>query len=127
MCNIDYAIFTRGLERRFGDLHAVDGIDLAVPRGGIYGFLGPNGAGKTTVVRMLITLLAPTAGEILVAVLFAVTGAARAIMVLTDIQTVYFDRLVISPVNRLSRESGNPELESGIRLTIIGHLARNGT
>ncbi len=63
----DYAIYTRGLVRQFGDVRAVDGIDLEVPQGEIFGFLGPNGAGKTTVIRMLITLLAPTAGEIRVA------------------------------------------------------------
>lgn len=57
----------QGITRRFGDVLAVDKIDLAIPRGEIYGFLGPNGAGKTTVVRMLITLLMPTAGRASVA------------------------------------------------------------
>ena len=61
------AIVTRGLVREFGAVRAVDGIDLSVHRGEIYGFLGPNGAGKTTVIRMLITLLSPTAGSISVA------------------------------------------------------------
>lgn len=61
------AIETQGIARRFGDVVAVDGIDLAIPRGEIYGFLGPNGAGKTTVVRMLITLLMPTEGTASVA------------------------------------------------------------
>jgi ABC-2 type transport system ATP-binding protein len=51
-----------GLVRDFGDLRAVDGIDLEVEAGEIFGFLGPNGAGKSTVVRMLVTLLRPTAG-----------------------------------------------------------------
>ena len=67
MNNGNYAIRTKGLARSFGNVRAVDGVDLAVPPGEIYGFLGPNGAGKTTVIRMLITLLAPTAGEIQVA------------------------------------------------------------
>jgi len=58
----DLAIETDGLARSFGDVHAVRGVDLAVPSGEIYGFLGPNGAGKSTVVKMLITLLRPTAG-----------------------------------------------------------------
>ncbi|MDE2780036.1 MAG: ATP-binding cassette domain-containing protein [Chloroflexota bacterium] len=61
------AIVTRGLVREFGPVRAVDGIDLSVRQGEIYGFLGPNGAGKTTVIRMLITLLSPTAGSISVA------------------------------------------------------------
>ncbi len=60
------AVDARGLVRRFGSTTAVDGVDLSVPRGEIYGFLGPNGAGKTTVVRILCTLLRPTAGRALV-------------------------------------------------------------
>jgi ABC-2 type transport system ATP-binding protein len=59
----DLAVQTTGLARSFGAVRAVDGIDLQVPAGGVYGFLGPNGAGKTTTLRMLATLLAPTAGE----------------------------------------------------------------
>jgi ABC-2 type transport system ATP-binding protein len=51
------------LSRRFGDFVAVDGIDLRVERGEIYGFLGPNGAGKSTTCRMLCTLTAPTGGR----------------------------------------------------------------
>ena len=62
-----YAIHTSGLVRDFGAVRAVDGVDLEVREGEVYGFLGPNGAGKTTVIRMLITLLAPTAGEVRVA------------------------------------------------------------
>ncbi len=62
------AIFTEALEREFkGVCKAVDGIDIAVAPGEIYGFLGPNGAGKTTTVRMLVTLLVPTGGRATVA------------------------------------------------------------
>ena len=56
------AIAARGLSRRFGPVVAVDGIDLDIPRGRIYGFLGPNGSGKSTTLRMLCGLLAPSAG-----------------------------------------------------------------
>ncbi|MCC7077034.1 MAG: ATP-binding cassette domain-containing protein [Acidimicrobiia bacterium] len=56
------AISTEGLVRTFGDVQAVGGVDLAVRKGEIYGFLGPNGAGKSTTVRMLCTLLRPSAG-----------------------------------------------------------------
>ncbi|MCU1467926.1 MAG: daunorubicin resistance transporter ATP-binding subunit [Actinomycetia bacterium] len=63
----DAAISTRKLVREFGDFTAVDGVDLDVERGEIYGFLGPNGAGKSTTVRMLCTLLAPTRGRASVA------------------------------------------------------------
>ncbi|HEY1991847.1 MAG TPA: ABC transporter ATP-binding protein, partial [Gammaproteobacteria bacterium] len=54
---------TRGLTRRFGKFTAVDGIDLRIPRGQIYGFLGPNGSGKSTTIRMLCGLLDPSGGE----------------------------------------------------------------
>ena len=63
----EHAIVVEGITRRFGDVMAVDGVDLAVPKGEVYGFLGPNGAGKTTLVRMLITLLMPTSGRAVVA------------------------------------------------------------
>ena len=60
-------VAAHGLVRRFGDLTAVDGIDLNVGEGEIFGFLGPNGAGKSTTVRMLVTLLKPSAGSASVA------------------------------------------------------------
>jgi len=59
----DLAIDARGLVKNFGDKRALDGVDLQVPRGAIYGLLGPNGAGKTTAVRVLTTLLNPDAGQ----------------------------------------------------------------
>ena len=55
-------IEVRALSRRFGDLRAVDAVDLSVPSGQIFGFLGPNGAGKSTLVKVLTTILAPTSG-----------------------------------------------------------------
>jgi ABC-2 type transport system ATP-binding protein len=58
------AIETQGLTRRFGDLIAVNGLDLRVERGTFYGFLGPNGAGKSTTIKMLTGLLAPDSGVI---------------------------------------------------------------
>jgi ABC-2 type transport system ATP-binding protein len=61
------AIVTRGLVKRFGDFTAVDGVDLSVKEGELFGLLGPNGAGKTTLVRMVTGLLHPTAGEVRVA------------------------------------------------------------
>jgi ABC-2 type transport system ATP-binding protein len=58
------AIETEALARQFGDVRAVDGINLSVPAGTFYGFLGPNGAGKSTTIKMLTGLLAPTEGSI---------------------------------------------------------------
>ena len=58
------AIAVRGLYKTYGDKHAVNGLNLSVPRGCFYGFLGPNGAGKTTTIRMLMGLIPPSSGEI---------------------------------------------------------------
>ncbi|MFE2167626.1 ATP-binding cassette domain-containing protein [Streptomyces sp. NPDC059447] len=62
-----YAVLSEGLEKNYGDVHALRGLDLAVPEGTVCGLLGPNGAGKTTAVRILTTLTAPTGGRALVA------------------------------------------------------------
>ncbi|WP_031021766.1 daunorubicin resistance protein DrrA family ABC transporter ATP-binding protein [Streptomyces sp. NRRL S-1314] len=62
-----YAVLSEGLEKRFGAVHALRGLDLAVAQGTVCGLLGPNGAGKTTAVRLLTTLLRPDAGAARVA------------------------------------------------------------
>jgi ABC-2 type transport system ATP-binding protein len=69
------AIEVKGLEKRFGELRALDGIDLEVEAGTVYGLLGPNGAGKTTAVRILTTLLPPDGGTATVAGYDVVTQA----------------------------------------------------
>jgi ABC-type multidrug transport system ATPase subunit len=58
----DLAIEAKGLRKSYGDVRALDGIDLRVPAGTVLGLLGPNGAGKTTAVRILTTLLPPDGG-----------------------------------------------------------------
>ena len=60
----EYAIQAKGLSKHFGDLKAIDNLDINVEKSRIYGFLGPNGCGKTTAIRMLTGLLTPTSGEI---------------------------------------------------------------
>jgi len=56
------AVIARGLVKHYGEVKALDGVDVKVPTGSVLGLLGPNGAGKTTVVRILTTLLTPDHG-----------------------------------------------------------------
>ncbi|MFE1548533.1 ATP-binding cassette domain-containing protein [Streptomyces sp. NPDC058718] len=71
-----YAVLSEGLQKRYGEVHALRGLDLAVPEGTVCGVLGPNGAGKTTAVRILTTLVAPDAGSARVAGLDVVRDPA---------------------------------------------------
>ncbi|SDK20200.1 ABC-2 type transport system ATP-binding protein [Cryobacterium psychrotolerans] len=61
---VELAIETRGLTKRFGHQTAVNAVDLAVPRGSVFGFLGPNGSGKTTTIRLALGLAAATSGQV---------------------------------------------------------------
>ena len=72
---IEHAIEATGIEKRFGAVRALDGVDLRAPAGSVLGLLGPNGAGKTTMVRILATLLKPDAGTARVVGLDAVRDA----------------------------------------------------
>lgn len=65
--NTELAIETFRLTKRYGNRLAVDGLDLAVSRGEVFGFLGPNGAGKTTTLKMLVGVLRPSSGTARVA------------------------------------------------------------
>ncbi|MFF5213477.1 ATP-binding cassette domain-containing protein [Streptosporangium sp. NPDC000396] len=71
------AIMAEGLVKKYGDVIALDGMDLSVPEGTVFGLLGPNGAGKTTTVRILTTLLKPDAGRATVAGFDVVADAHR--------------------------------------------------
>ena len=88
---------TRGLIKRYGRLMAVEELNLTVEEGAVFGFVGPNGAGKTTTMRILATLLRPTAGEAWVAghsVLKERRGVRRAIGYMPDFFGVYGDMKV---------------------------------
>jgi len=60
---VELAIETTELKKYFNDIHAVDGLNLKIQKGSLYGILGPNGAGKSTTIRMLSTVLHPTSGH----------------------------------------------------------------
>ncbi|MHC4829352.1 MAG: ABC transporter ATP-binding protein [Planctomycetota bacterium] len=73
----EHVVEAEGLEKRFGDVHAVRGVDFAVRRGECFGFLGPNGAGKTTTMRMIYRATRPTAGKLTILGLDATTDLAN--------------------------------------------------
>ncbi len=74
----DLVIQTSGLTKRYGQIVAVDALDLNIRRGEVYGFLGPNGAGKTTTLRMLLGLIRPTSGK--VSVLGSAAGSSQSLL-----------------------------------------------
>src|SRR5947207_15892953 len=61
---MDAAIKLTGVTKTFGAMTALHGLDLAIPRGALYGFIGPNGAGKTTTIRMIMAILFPDSGTV---------------------------------------------------------------
>src|SRR5665811_2115457 len=75
--NDQLVIETKGLTKRYGDITAVDHLDLEVRRGEVFGFLGPNGAGKTTTLRMLLGLITASGGA--AAVLGAAPGSVESL------------------------------------------------
>jgi ABC-2 type transport system ATP-binding protein len=101
------AIEATGLVKSFGETRAVDGVDLAVRRGTVYGVLGPNGAGKTTTIRMLATLIRPDAGR---ATVFGYDVVAEADAV----------RSAVSLTGQLA--SVDEDLTGGENLTLLGRL-----
>jgi ABC-2 type transport system ATP-binding protein len=96
------AIQAHALTRRFGEVVAVDHVELSIPRARIYGFLGPNGSGKTTTIRMLCGLLTPSAGDVEVLGLRMPQQAARlrrSIGYMTQRFSLYEDLSVLENLN----------------------------
>src|SRR2546426_8587637 len=123
------AIDVRGIVKKFGDFTAVNGISFSVEEGEIFGLLGPNGAGKSTLIRMLVTLLPPTAGTALVNgfdVIRQADGVRRSIGVIpqaltTDMELSVEENLIIFAklygVPRERRRRLIPELIAAVELT----------
>jgi len=108
-------IETRGLARRFGKVHAVDGLDLSVPRGSVFGFIGRNGAGKTTTVRMLLGLLPMTQGFRMLLGLLPMTQGSATVLGL-DSRKESFD---------IKRRVGYvPEIHHFYKWMTVGELTR---
>jgi ABC-2 type transport system ATP-binding protein len=109
--NGDSAIEVQGLTRRFGEVTAVDGLDLHVPRAAIFGFLGPNGSGKSTAIRLMCGLLRPSAGRIRVLGLEVPREAERLrarIGYMTQRFSLWEDLTVVENLRFLARIQGLP-------------------
>src|SRR5919201_6650594 len=123
------AIDVRAIVKKFGDFTAVNGITFAVQEGEIFGLLGPNGAGKSTLIRMLVTLLPPTAGTALVNgfdIVKQANGVRQSIGVIpqamtTDLELSVEENLIIFAklygVPRRKRERLIDELLEAVELT----------
>jgi ABC-2 type transport system ATP-binding protein len=107
-----FEIETKNLTRNFGALVAVNGLNLQIPKGTIFGFLGPNGAGKSTTVKMLTGLLQPSAGEALISGLSILTsplevkkkiGVLPEDLALFDSLTIWEHLLMCGPIYGLTR------------------------
>lgn len=117
-------IETRGLTRAFGDVRAVDGVDLVVRPGGLTGFVGGNGAGKTTTMRMVMGLLRPDAGEVLWDGRPMTSDDRRRFGYMPEERGLYPKQKVADQLTYLGRLSGLSTTDA--RAAIATHLERFG-
>ena len=113
------AIIATGVVKKFGDFTAVNGLNLTIPKGKIYGFLGPNGCGKSTSIRLLTGLLAPTEGDIEVLGLKVPKEAEKLktkIGYMTQKFSLYDDLTVVENLEFMGRIYGLPEAYLAQRL-----------
>lgn len=119
----DTVIGTRGLTKRYGDVLAVDALDLDVRAGEVYGFLGRNGAGKTTTIRMLLGLIRPTAGEVTVLGRRVREGDQRwlaRVGYLVESATAYANLTVRENLDIQRRLTGAPQSGVGETIELLG-------
>jgi ABC-2 type transport system ATP-binding protein len=100
------AVTLRGVTKTFGETTAVAGLDLTIPRGGLYGFIGPNGAGKTTSIRLIMSILFPDAGEVSVLGHSSALDAKDRIGYLPEERGVYRKMRVGAYLNFIARIKG---------------------
>jgi ABC-2 type transport system ATP-binding protein len=122
------AIDARGVRKRFGKVIALDGIDLRVAAGTVYGLLGPNGSGKTTLIRSLVGLVKPEAGEV------EVLGARMprrqvlaSIGYMTQAPALYMDLTVEENARFFARVNGGGDVDGALRFVDLWERRRSVT
>jgi ABC-2 type transport system ATP-binding protein len=105
----DAAVLLRGVRKTFGDTVAVEGLDLTIPRGALYGFIGPNGAGKTTSIRMMMSILFPDSGELRVLGHASALEAKDRIGYLPEERGVYRKMKIGAYLTYIARLKGVPD------------------
>jgi ABC-2 type transport system ATP-binding protein len=106
---MSHAILLEDITKTYGDTIAVDGLDLAIPTGGLYGFIGPNGAGKTTTIRMLMSIQFPDSGELEILGHRSALEAKDKIGYLPEERGVYKNMRVGAYLKFIARLKGVPE------------------
>jgi ABC-2 type transport system ATP-binding protein len=124
MASRDAAIDLRGVTKTFGNLTAVDRLDLSIPRGALYGFIGPNGAGKTTAIRMIMSILLPDAGDVHVLGRASALEAKDRIGYLPEERGLYRKMKVAPYLAFIARLKGVPE--QGLRERVRSAIERIG-
>ena len=118
------AIELRAVTKTFGSLTAVDRLDLAIPRGALYGFIGPNGAGKTTAIRMIMSILLPDSGELRVLGARSALEAKDRIGYLPEERGLYRKMKVAPYLTFIARLKGVPE--RGLKDRVYSAIERIG-
>ena len=118
------AIELRAVTKTFGSLTAVDRLDLAIPRGALYGFIGPNGAGKTTAIRMIMSILLPDTGELRVLGARSALEAKDRIGYLPEERGLYRKMKVAPYLTFIARLKGVPE--RGLKDRVYAAIERIG-
>jgi len=121
-------IEARDVRKRFGDVAALDGVDLSVPAGSIYALLGPNGAGKTTLIRAIVGLVKPDGGELRV---FGERMPQRAVLsrigYMTQAAALYLELSVEENVRFFARIAGRGDVEEVLRFVELWDRRRTIT